>query len=70
MFHHVDFRFQFFDFFVKSLGFGDISPYGSLRFMTALETLTGLLLIAWTASFIYLEMQATWDEKRVENRDV
>ncbi len=44
-----------------SLGFGDITPRGSLRFMTALETLTGLVLIAWTASFIFLEMQATWN---------
>ncbi|MGD9853493.1 MAG: ion channel [Planctomycetaceae bacterium] len=43
-----------------SLGFGDITPRGSLRFMTALETLTGLVLIAWTASFIFLEMQAMW----------
>jgi len=44
-----------------SLGFGDITPHGDLKFMTALETLTGLLLIAWTASFIFIEMQATWD---------
>lgn len=47
-----------------SLGFGDILPHGELRFMTALETLTGLLLIAWTASFIFLEMQATWDQEK------
>lgn len=47
-----------------SLGFGDIVPHGELRFMTALETLTGLLLIAWTASFIFLEMQATWDQEK------
>ncbi len=45
-----------------SLGFGDITPRGDLKFMTALETLTGLLLIAWTASFIFIEMQATWDD--------
>jgi hypothetical protein len=44
-----------------SLGFGDITPTGSLRFMTALETLTGLVLIAWTASFIFLEMQMSWN---------
>ena len=44
-----------------SLGFGDITPRGSLRFMTAMETLTGLVLIAWTASFIYLEMQTNWN---------
>lgn len=43
-----------------SLGFGDISPYGYLRFLTGLEALTGLVLIAWTASFMYIEMQKLW----------
>ncbi len=40
-----------------SLGFGDITPHGSIRMMTALETLTGLILIAWTASFFIVQMQ-------------
>ncbi|REJ88738.1 MAG: two pore domain potassium channel family protein [Planctomycetota bacterium] len=39
-----------------SLGFGDIVPTGALRYMTAVETLTGLVLIAWTASFLYMQM--------------
>jgi hypothetical protein len=43
-----------------SLGFGDIHPTGDIRFMAGLETLTGLLLIAWTASFMFLEMQKLW----------
>ncbi len=43
-----------------SLGFGDINPYGHLRFLTGLEALTGLVLIAWTASFMYIEMQKLW----------
>lgn len=45
-----------------SLGFGDITPQGPVRFMTALETLTGLILIAWTSSFIFLQMQSTWNQ--------
>ena len=45
-----------------SLGIGDIEPTGDLRFLTGLEALTGLLLIAWTASFIYLEMQKLWKD--------
>ena len=53
-----------------SLGFGDITPSGSLRFMTALETLTGLVLIAWTASFIFLEMQISWKPNDQSHRDV
>ena len=44
-----------------SLGFGDITPTHSLRLMTAIETLTGLILIAWSASFIFMQMQRYWD---------
>ena len=45
-----------------SLGFGDITPTGLLRMLTAMETLTGLVLIAWTASFLFLQMQIHWGE--------
>jgi hypothetical protein len=44
-----------------TLGFGDIQPHGDLRYLTGLESLTGLLLITWTASFLYLEMTRYWD---------
>ena len=43
-----------------SLGFGDITPTRALRFFTAFETLTGLVLVAWTASFSFLVMQKYW----------
>ena len=43
------------------LGTGDIEPIGDLRFLTGLESLTGLVLITWTASFIYLEMTRYWE---------
>lgn len=44
-----------------TLGFGDVVPHGDLRYLTGLEALTGLLLITWTASFLYLEMTRYWD---------
>lgn len=44
-----------------TLGFGDIEPSGDLRFLTGLEALTGLVLITWTASFLYYEMQRYWN---------
>ncbi len=44
-----------------TLGFGDIEPNGHLRFLTGIESLTGLVLITWTASFLYYEMQRYWD---------
>jgi len=45
-----------------SLGFGDITPTGWLRMMTGTETLTGLILIAWSASFLFMQMERHWDE--------
>ena len=44
-----------------TLGLGDIEPYGTLRYLTGLESLTGLVLITWSASFLYYEMQRYWD---------
>lgn len=46
-----------------TLGFGDIEPIGDLRYLTGIESLTGLVLITWTASFLYYEMQRFWDSK-------
>ena len=45
-----------------TLGFGDIEPLGDVRYLTGLEALTGLVLITWSASFLYLEMQKDWDK--------
>ena len=44
-----------------TLGFGDIQPLGHIRSLVGLESLTGLLLITWTASFLYYEMQRHWN---------
>ncbi len=43
-----------------SLGIGDIHPSGHIRFLTGIETLNGLLLIAWSASFTFLAMGRLW----------
>ena len=43
-----------------TVGFGDIEPDGPLKFLTGVESLTGLVLITWTASFLYVEMQRYW----------
>lgn len=45
-----------------TLGTGDIVPHGDLRYLTGLESLTGLVLITWSASFLYLEMTRYWDD--------
>ncbi|WP_372883290.1 ion channel [Psychromonas sp.] len=46
-----------------TLGFGDIQPHGHIRHLVGLESLTGLLLITWTASFLYYEMQRYWGKR-------
>lgn len=43
-----------------TLGFGDLIPVGAIRFMTGMEALTGFVLITWSASFTFLEMQKFW----------
>lgn len=43
-----------------TLGYGDLVPYGPVRMLLGLEALAGLVLITWSASFTYLEMQRDW----------
>ena len=43
-----------------SLGLGDVFPSDHLRFVTGVEALNGLLLIAWSGSFIYIAMGRLW----------
>ena len=46
-----------------TLGFGDIYPLGGIRYLVGIESLTGLVLITWTASFLYYVMERYWIEK-------
>ena len=49
-----------------TIGLGDIYPLGSLRMITGIEALSGLLLIGWSASFTYLAMQKFWSIRERE----
>ena len=44
----------------STLGFGDVTPVGPVRFLTGTESVSGFILITWSASFLYLEMQEFW----------
>ncbi len=44
----------------STVGFGDLAPVGAIRLISGLESLVGLLLITWSASFTYLEMSRLW----------
>jgi hypothetical protein len=41
-------------------GYGDIVPVGPIRFLFGTESLTGFMLITWSASLTFLEMQTYW----------
>ena len=43
-----------------SLGFGDLTPVGPVRMLAGIEALNGLLLIGWSASFLYIAMERFW----------
>jgi hypothetical protein len=43
-----------------TVGFGDLAPVGPIRFLSGTEALTGFVLITWSASFTFLEMERFW----------
>jgi hypothetical protein len=45
-----------------TVGYGDIEPFGNLRFTAGIEAITGLSLITWSASFMFMEMTKFWEE--------
>jgi Ion channel len=45
-----------------TLGLGDMVPTGAVRFVTGTEALTGFVLLTWSASFTFFEMQRFWRE--------
>ena len=48
----------------STVGFGDLAPVGALRFLCGTEALAGFILITWSASFLYLEMQEFWRARK------
>ena len=46
-----------------TVGYGDLAPVGPIRLIMGLEALTGFLLLTWSASFTFLEMQRYWSPR-------
>ncbi len=44
-----------------TVGYGDLVAEGYARYLTGVEALTGLILITWSASFLFIEMQKYWN---------
>jgi hypothetical protein len=49
----------------STLGFGDIIPHGGVRFMVGVEAMVGLVQIAWTASYLFMQMEQKWGHSAV-----
>ena len=47
-----------------TLGFENVTPVGAIRLLVGTEALTGLVLVAWSASFTYLQMENLWTERK------
>ncbi|HEY0660081.1 MAG TPA: potassium channel family protein [Lysobacter sp.] len=47
----------------STVGFGDVAPHGAIRFIAGTEAVLGLFLIAWSATFTYLEMERNWRDR-------
>lgn len=45
-----------------TLGYGDMIPLGPIRFLYGTQALVGFVLITWSASFAFLEMQRNWNK--------
>ena len=45
-----------------SLGFGDLLPLQHVRLIAGMESLLGLVMIGWSASFTYLMMEKFWQD--------
>jgi len=52
----------------STVGFGDIAPVGPIRFLSGTEALSGFVLITWSASFTYLEMEKFWRADEMDSR--
>lgn len=47
-----------------TVGYGDLVPRGPIRFIAATEALTAWVLLGWSASFTFLEMQRFWRQPK------
>lgn len=48
----------------STVGFGDVAPDGPIRWLAAGEALVGLMMVAWSATFAFIEMSRHWDMGR------
>lgn len=47
---------------LTTVGYGDMIPLGPIRFLYGTQALVGFVLITWSASFAFIEMQRNWNK--------
>ena len=52
-----------------TLGVGDLYATGPMRIVASIQSLNGLVLIGWSASFTYLAMERFWELHRRPGRE-
>ncbi len=52
-----------------TVGYGDITPTGELRIIAGLESLTGLMMIAWSAAFTVFRLERRWANETENSTD-
>ena len=52
-----------------TVGYGDITPTGEVRIIAGLESLTGLIMIAWSAAFTAFFLQRQWEKEVPPEQD-
>ena len=45
-----------------TIGYGDLTPLGPVRLLMGTEALTGFVLLTWSASLTFLQMQRYWKD--------
>ena len=53
----------------STVGFGEMWPAGAIRFLCGIEALMGFVLIGWSASFAYIEMERFWRADELDEKD-
>jgi hypothetical protein len=46
-----------------TMGFEHVTPVGDVRLLVGIEALVGLVLVAWTASFTFVQLERVWSER-------
>ncbi len=52
-----------------TVGYGDITPTEELRILAGLESLTGLMMIAWSAAFTVFRLERRWVQETENSPD-